>query len=128
MLLDQLSAILACALLAGLAVFQVALIAGAPLGRMAWGGQHRVLPAKLRIGSAVSILLYALFAYAALAKAGFVLVLVSESFTAITVWVLTAYFVLGVLMNGISRSKPERLLMTPTTMALAALYLVLALH
>lgn len=128
MLLDQLSAILACALLAGLAVFQVALIAGAPLGRMAWGGQHRVLPAKLRIGSAVSILLYALFAYAALAKAGFVPVLVSESFTAITVWVLTAYFVLGILMNGISRSKPERLLMTPTTMALAALYLVLALH
>jgi hypothetical protein len=128
MLLDQLSAILACALLAGLAVFQVALIAGAPLGRMAWGGQHRVLPAKLRIGSAVSILLYALFAYAALAKAGFVLVLVTESFTTITVWVLTAYFVLGVLMNGISRSKPERLLMTPTTMALAALYLVLALH
>jgi preprotein translocase subunit SecG len=43
-------------------------------------------------------------------------------------WVMTAYFVLGVIMNGISRSKPERLIMTPTTAALAALYLVLALH
>ncbi|MET3920534.1 hypothetical protein [Arthrobacter sp. UYEF20] len=126
--LDQLFAILACALLAGLAVFQVVLIAGAPLGRAAWGGQHRVLPAKLRIGSAVSIAVYALFAYAALAKAGLVPVLVSESFTAITMWVMTAYFVLGVLMNGISRSKPERLIMTPTTMALAAIYLILAFH
>jgi hypothetical protein len=126
--LDQLFATLACALLAGLAIFQGALIAGAPLGRAAWGGQHRVLPAKLRIGSALSIAVYALFAYAALAKAGLVPVLVSESFTSVTMWVMTAYFVLGVFMNGISRSKPERLIMTPTTLALAALYLVLALH
>ncbi|MCY0905927.1 hypothetical protein [Arthrobacter sp. H14-L1] len=126
--LEQLSAILACALLAGLAVFQGALIAGAPLGRRAWGGQHRVLPANLRIGSAVSIAVYALFGYAALAKAGLLPPLVSASFTAITVWVMAAYFVLGVIMNGISRSKPERLVMTPTTLALAALYLVLALH
>jgi hypothetical protein len=126
--LDQLSAILACAILAGLTIFQGALIGGAPLGRMAWGGQHRVLPAKLRIGSAVSIGVYALFAYAALAQAGLLPPLVSESFTAITMWVMTAYFVLGVVMNGISRSKPERLIMTPTTLALAALYLVLALQ
>lgn len=126
--LDQLSAILACSLLAGLAVFQCALIAGAPLGRLAWGGQHRVLPAKLRIGSAVSIGLYALFAYAALAKAGLVPPLIGESFTSVTMWVMTAYFALGVLMNGISRSKPERLVMTPAAAALAALYLVLALQ
>ncbi|WP_427007364.1 hypothetical protein [Pseudarthrobacter sp. H2] len=126
--IEQLSAILACALLAGLTVFQGVLIAGAPLGSMAWGGQHRVLPARLRIGSALSIAVYALFAYAALAKAGLVPPLVSESFTAVTVWVMTAYFVLGVLMNGISRSKPERLVMTPTALALAALYLVLALQ
>ena len=126
--LDQLFATLACALLAGLTIFQGALIAGAPLGRAAWGGQHRVLPAKLRIGSALSIAVYALFAYAALAKAGLVPLLVNESFTAVTIWVMTAYFVLGVFMNGISRSKPERLIMTPTTLALAALYLVLALH
>ncbi|MEW9873186.1 hypothetical protein [Arthrobacter sp. HS15c] len=51
----QLAAIAACALLAALAVFQAALIAGAPLGRFAWGGQHDVLPAKLRIGSATSM-------------------------------------------------------------------------
>jgi hypothetical protein len=126
--LDQLSALLACAVLAGLTILQGALIGGAPLGRMAWGGQHRVLPAKLRIGSAVSIGVYALFAYAALAKAGLVPALVSESFTAVTMWVMTAYFVLGVVMNGISRSKAERLIMTPTTLALAALYLVLALQ
>ncbi len=128
MTLHQLAAIVACAVLAALTVFQAALIAGAPIGRFAWGGQHDVLPAKLRIGSAVSIALYVLFAYAALAKAGLAQPLVNETFTAVSAWVLTAYFALGVVMNGISRSKPERLIMTPTALLLAALYLVLSLE
>ncbi|MEO5994716.1 MAG: hypothetical protein ABI563_06955 [Specibacter sp.] len=70
--------------------------------------------------------MYALFAYAALAKAGLAPPVITKSFTSVTMWVMTAYFALGVLMNGISRSKPERLVMTPVTAALAALYLVLA--
>ncbi len=128
MTLHQLAAIVACAVLAALTVFQAALIAGAPLGRFAWGGQHDVLPNKLRIGSAVSIALYVLFAYVALARAGLAPLLVNETFTSVSAWVLTAYFALGVVMNGISRSKPERLVMTPTALLLAALYLVLSLN
>jgi hypothetical protein len=124
--LYEFSAVAVCVVLAGLAVFQGALISGAPLGRMAWGGQHVVLPVRLRIGSALSILLYALFGYAGLAKAGLVPLLVNEAFTAIFVWVLVAYFALGVLMNAISRSKPERLTMTPVAAALLGLYLFLA--
>lgn len=125
--LDQLAALGACAVLAGLGIFQGALIAGAPLGRMAWGGQHDVLPARLRIGSGVSIALYVLFAYAALARAAIAPPVVNDTITAVFVWALTAYFALGVVMNGISRSRPERLIMTPVALVLAALYLVLAL-
>ncbi|MBT2552704.1 hypothetical protein J7I89_06665 [Arthrobacter sp. ISL-5] len=124
--MDQLAALAACTVLAVLAVFQGALIGGAPLGRFAWGGQHDVLPARLRAGSALSIVLYALFGYAALAKAGMVPLLGSEPVTSIFMWVLTAYFALGVIMNGISRSKPERLVMTPTALLLTVLYLILA--
>jgi hypothetical protein len=122
----QVSALTATAVLAILAVFQLALMAGAPFGRLAWGGQHRVLPPKLRLGSAVSIALYGFFAYIALARAGLAGPFVSESFTGVTAWVLAAYFALGVVMNGISRSLPERLTMTPTALALALLYLVLS--
>lgn len=127
MLVDQIAALAACTVLAGLAVFQGALIGGAPLGRLAWGGQHDVLPARLRIGSALSIVLYALFGYAALARAGFAPPLVSDPVTSISIWVLTAYFALGVVMNGASRSKPERLIMTPTALVLTGLYLILAI-
>lgn len=128
MALDQLSALLAGAILAGLAIFQAALIAGAPLGRMAWGGTHTVLPKKLRVASAVSIVLYALFAYTALAKADLAPPLFNDAVTSVSTWVLTAYFALGIVMNGISRSKPERLVMTPTVLVLAALFLVLSLN
>jgi hypothetical protein len=124
---EQLWAILACTILGCLAVFQAALAAGAPLGRFAWGGQHDVLPRKLRVGSVVSIVLYALFGYAALAKAGLAPVLVSETFIDIFMWVLTAYFILGVAMNAISRSKPERFVMTPVALVLAVLFLLLSL-
>ena len=124
----QLVAIAACVILAALAIFQAALIGGAPLGRFAWGGQHNVLPTKLRIGSATSIVLYVLIAYVALAKVGLAEPLVSESFTNVTCWVLTGYFALGIVLNGISRSKPERLVMTPTVVVLTALYLILSLN
>jgi len=57
------AAVVAYVLLGALAVLQIALAAGAPLGHLAWGGKYRVLPRGLRIASAVSVLVYALFAW-----------------------------------------------------------------
>ena len=122
----SLVALLASLLLAGLAVFQGLLVAGAPLGRFAWGGQHDVLPTNLRIGSAVSIALYAGFAVLILQAAGVVSVL-PDGFVDVAIWVLTGYLLLGIVMNAISRSRPERLLMTPVVAVLAAGCLLIAL-
>ena len=121
-------AVLAVVVLTGLAVFQAALAAGAPLGRFAWGGQHRVLPTKLRIGSAVSIVLYALFALIILATAQRASDGTGAGVTDVGIWVLTAYLALGIVMNAISRSRPERFLLTPVAALLAAVCLVLALQ
>lgn len=54
--------------------------------------------------------------------------LVNQGFTDVFSWVLTAYFAAGIELNGISRSKPERFVMTPTVVLLTALYLVLSLN
>jgi hypothetical protein len=115
------------ALLGCLAVFQLFLVAGAPLGRFAWGGQQTVLPVGLRIGSAVSIAIYGAIALLVLQAAG-ALDLLPEGVVDVAMWVLTGYFVLGVAMNAASRSRPERLVMTPVALALAGCCLVLALH
>ena len=66
----EIVAIVSCSVLLLLAIFQILLIFGAPLGRFAWGGAHTVLPVNLRVGSFVSIILYAAFAQIILAKAG----------------------------------------------------------
>lgn len=122
------AAVVACALLTALAVFQLALALGVPWGRFAWGGRHeRELPARLRVASAVSIFVYALFAVVLLDRAGVVDVL-PDGFSRAAAWVLFAYFVLGVVMNGISRSRHERFVMAPTTLVLAVCTLIVALR
>jgi hypothetical protein len=124
--MTELYAILAAVILAGLAIFQAALAFGAPIGHFAWGGAHKVLPQKLRISSAVSIVLYGFFAAIILSRAGLISFGDAGLIGAAT-WILFGYFCLGVVMNGISRSKPERAVMTPVAASLAVLYLLVAL-
>lgn len=123
---NSIAAVSACVLLAALAVFQLALIAGAPIGRFAWGGQNQVLPPRLRVGSVVSIVLYAVFAMIVLDRAA-VIDVVPDPFSQVGTWIITAYLALGVIMNAISRSKAERYTMTPVALVLAALFLVVAI-
>lgn len=127
MSLPQTAAILFCVLLALLAMFQAALIAGAPLGRFAWGGQQERLSPRLRIGSVVAIAIYALFAVIALERVGLVSLMPDPSIASIGIWVIAGYMALGVVMNAISRSKPERYTMTPVALALLALGVAVAL-
>jgi hypothetical protein len=121
------AAVVACVILLGLAVLQAGLAAGRPWGRLAWGGQHEVLPRQLRISSAVSILVYVLFAAVALTAAGIV-GLLPDGFASVAAWVITGYSALGVVMNGISRSKPERAVMTPVSLVLAVCFGIIALQ
>nr|WP_218853070.1 hypothetical protein [Microbacterium immunditiarum] len=112
--------------LALLAIFQLLLVFGAPLGRLAWGGQHRVLPARLRVGSAVSILIYAVIAVIAWDRVGAIDVF-PTAFSQVAMWVIFAYFALGIVMNAISRSKPERYTMVPVSIVLAVLSFLIAM-
>ncbi|MFF2389480.1 hypothetical protein [Agromyces sp. NPDC058104] len=121
-----LAAVLLCVVLGLLAVFQLALILGAPIGRFAWGGQHEVLPTRLRIGSAVSIVIYALIGTVALDRAGLIDV-VPDAVSTVAMWIVFGYFVLGIALNAISRSRPERLTMAPVSAVLAVLSLLVAL-
>lgn len=120
------AAVVLVVLLAALAVFQLCLAAGRPWGRLAWGGQHTVLPTGLRIGSVVSVLVYALIAAVVADRAGLV-DLVGDDVARVGTWVIVGYFALGVLMNLASRSRAERAVMTPTVVVLLGCALVVAL-
>jgi hypothetical protein len=64
-----LAAVVMCLLLAAVAAFQVLLLFGVPLGRFAWGAQHRVLPMTLRVGSVMSVVIYELVSAIVAARA-----------------------------------------------------------
>ncbi len=113
------AALAASALLAALAGLQVAAALGARVGHLVWGGQHRVLPTVLRVGSAVSVVAYALMAVLLLARADLVPP-GPGGWIDVATWVLTGYLALGVVLNGASRSRPERATMVPACLVLAA--------
>jgi hypothetical protein len=115
-----------CALLFGLGVFQLLLAAGAPIGHFAWGGEHRVLPANLRLGSVVATVLYVAFALVVLDRASLVSVL-PEMAAQVGVWVIAGVFLLGAIPNLISRSMPERYVMAPLTLLMSGLSGIVAL-
>ena len=119
-------AYIACFVFACLVIFQLALILGAPIGKFAWGGYHEVLPKKLRIASLISVFSYLAFSVTILESAGLVSLFSSDRMVSIVMWLVTTYFFIGVIMNGISRSKYERTVMTPVVLALAVLFLLVA--
>ncbi len=91
-----------------LGLFQVALVAGAPWGEAAWGGQNTgVLPSSFRAASVAS-------AAIALALAGLVSGQLRVPFRRNRVLnALLIFFVLSVAMNAASRSSIERLIWVP---------------
>ena len=108
-------------LLAALTVFQLLLAAGLPLGRCAWGGQSRVLPPRLRVGSALSVVAYALFAFIAFERTDITNVFPSTLIAVISMWVIAVYLILSVLPNLASKSALEKRVMVPVSLALAIL-------
>lgn len=114
-------------ILLALSIFQLLLILGKPLGDFAWGGQHKVLPKNLRISSAISIMLYVIFAIFLASKAGIVGILPDSPVLTVGMWVFTVYFAIGFFMNLISRNPKERMVMAPTALLLAIIFLSAAL-
>lgn len=111
-------------LLGLLSVFQIALALGAPLGQFAWGGQHKVLPKKLRIGSVIAVAIYAIYAVFIASKSGIWQLIDDGLLLNIMLWVIAVHIGLSVVTNFISRSKPERYTMTPISVVLLICVLV----
>lgn len=95
-----------------IAVFQVLLSLGFPLGEFAMGGYYKVLPKKLRIVSAINAMILLFMGFVFLQHANLLIGLDFLS-TNIFVWVITIFLGFNTIANLISRSKKERFIMTP---------------
>ena len=123
----MLASILAALVLSFVAIFQILLAIGLPLGAAAWGGTHRVLPPHLRIASALSSLLLGLAAWIVLARSGLVTIPWQSSVVRVGTWVVFSFLTLNTLSNFVSKSRIERTVMTPAAFICSVCLLVVAL-
>lgn len=127
--MTEAAAVVAAIVFALLALFQVALAAGAPFGGVSWGGTHQgKLPRQMRFGSAIGVVVLVLAALIVLAAAGVIgWSPIPEGALTATVWVLAGFLVFNTLGNLASKSRFERLVFGPVTAFLVVLCVTVAL-
>ena len=109
------------------ALFQLALVLGAPMGEYAFGGQNKgKLPTRLRISSAFSFVLLLAGAGHYFAQAGVFQQLAPGAINTVANWVLVGFFAIGLVMNAISRSKKERQMWVPVLLLSVVLSIIVA--
>ena len=113
----------------GVAIFQIALVAGAPLGEYTMGGQHPgKLPGQFRVTAAVSAVIMVAQSGHYLAQAGILNPALSPGQNAIVNWFWFGFAVLGLIVNSISKSKKERNLWVPVLLVSVICTLLVALN
>ena len=109
-------------------LFQLALVCGAPLGEYTMGGKFPgKLPLKMRIAALIQIFILLLFASVVIAKAGISLEQY-HSIGRIGIWFVVAFFVLGSIVNLLSPSRKEKLIMGPANLIALIITLLIAIR
>ena len=109
-------------------LFQLALTLGAPMGEYTMGGKNvGRLPSKLRLGSAISMIVNLAIAGHYLAQTGLLTPLLPADLNQIANWSLVAFTALGLVLNSISRSKKERKLWVPVLVLAVICSVIVAL-
>jgi hypothetical protein len=125
--IQHVAAFVAVIILGLVMCLQLLLAAGFPLGRAAWGGQHRILPTRLRWGSLAAVGILGVAVWVVLARAGFVAPGANSAAVRVMTWVFAAYLALNTVGNLRSKSSVERYGMATASFLLAVCFVLVAL-
>lgn len=127
-MLVQIAAILAITIFLALAIFQFLLFLGLPWGFLSYGGFYEgKLPWSLRLASLVAILIFLASSYFVSIQAGLVQDVPLASWAVPSLWVLIGFLAFNTVGNLTSKSKWERLVMTPLSLIAVICLLVVLL-
>lgn len=112
-MISTVSSVIGAVLLLGVAVMEVLLIFGLPLGEFTMGGRYKVLPPMFRLFAASSIILQLFGAAMLLQGSGLMNMWFAGKVTKIICFVFAGFFAVNTIMNFISPSKKEKYVMTP---------------
>jgi hypothetical protein len=109
------------------ALFQLALVLGAPMGEYAFGGQTPKLPHQYRFSSAVSFLVMLAISGHYIAQLGWLAPLLEPNLNAIINWVLVGFFTLSAVVNNLTKSEKEKRLWGGVTIAMLLSSIIVAI-
>ena len=112
-MISTVSSVIGAVLLLAVAVMEVLLIFGLPLGEFTMGGRYKVLPPMFRLFAASSIILQLFGAAMLLQGSGLMNMWFAGKVTKIICFVFAGFFAVNTIMNFISPSKKEKYVMTP---------------
>jgi hypothetical protein len=121
------AAIIAVMIFVVISVFQVLLALGLPLGKLAYGGKYEKLPTNMRIMSLIAIGIFALGSISVLERVAIIMIFNNQIFTLVVVWIIAVYLAFNTLTNAISKSKQEKLIMTPLSLISAICCFIVAI-
>ena len=109
-------------------VLYLLLALGLPYGEYAMGGKHKILPGKERIICIISVTIQS-FAILILLQGGSVIRLgFSDRIVNLLCYFFAVYLSFNVLLNLLSKSKKEKLFMTPLSFVIAICFWLTALN
>ena len=118
--------IVGAVLLLIVAIMEVLLVCGLPLGEFTMGGRYKVLPPALRVAAASSIVIQLFGAAMILQGGGIMSMWFANNVTKIICFVFAGFFAVNTLMNLISPSKKEKYVMTPLAAVEAVCFAITA--
>ncbi len=125
-MLSTVSSITGAVLLLAVAVMEILLIFGLPLGEFTMGGRYKVLPPMYRMFAASSVILQLFGAAMILQGGGLMNMWFASKVIKIICFVFAGFFAVNTVMNIISPSKKEKYVMTPLAAVEACCFAVTA--
>jgi len=118
--------ILGAVLFGVIAIMTVLVACGLPLGEFTMGGQHKILPKKLRVAAVISVAIQIFAMIIILQAGGFISLWLSFKATKYICFFFAASLSLNTIMNMISKSRKEKYVMTPLSLIVGICFWITA--
>lgn len=110
----------------GAVILYILLSLGLPYGELAMGGKHKIMPPQMRVACAISVVIQ-LIAIMYLLQTGNV-ISIGLPFERGICYFFAVYLLLNTVMNSLSKSIQERLVMTPLSLVTAICFGITAIN
>lgn len=104
------------------------MVFGLPLGEFAMGGKYKVMPPRMRVVCAISVVIQIAAIIALLQTGNIIDTGIPAGITKAACYVIAVYLSINVVMNALSNSKKERYVVTPLSLVAAVCFWITAIN